>query len=81
MKRHINGAFDTEQETEADRLNMLITLEDLMATDVLVCTRDTEARVAARLPRSPTPHPTGLRPPRGPPLPTNGHGHHQRCTA
>lgn len=49
VKRHINGAFDTQQETVADRLNMLITVEELMATDVLVCTRDTEARVAARL--------------------------------
>ena len=49
VKRHINSGFDTERETVADRLNMLVTLGDLMATDVVVCTRDTEARAAARL--------------------------------
>ena len=49
IKRQINGAFDTENETEADRLNMLVPLGELMSTDVVVCTRDTEARAAARL--------------------------------
>ncbi|MEC9073535.1 MAG: CBS domain-containing protein [Myxococcota bacterium] len=49
VKRHINSGFDTERETESDRLNMLVTVAELMATDVVVCTRETEARAAARL--------------------------------
>ena len=49
VKRQINGAFDTEGETEEDRLNMLVPVGELMSTDVVVCTRDTEARAAARL--------------------------------
>jgi CBS domain-containing protein len=49
VKRQINGAFDTERETERDRVNMLVSVGELMSTDVVVCTRDTEARAAARL--------------------------------